>query len=484
MSVELLSRVQFAVTVMFHMTFPAVTVGLSVLLSITWAMWWRTGKSVYLQMFRFWRRIFGVGFAIGVVAGIVITFEMGLNWGKYAAKTGPVIGPIIGMEVVTAFVVEAAFLGVLLYGDGKVKNRTMFGATVMVAIGTILSSTWIIMANSWMQLPAGYEIKHGQFVPTDWWQILFSPSFGWRWPHMLIAVFVSAGMFVAGISAYYLIQGRAVEFGKRSLSLSLGIVAVLIPLQVAVGDSVAGEYVVAEQTNTQGLPVKMMAWEGNWNSDNNGYVVFAIPDQAGQRNLVEINVPWWGSAIGAKDLTGQTTTPGLNLVPKNQQPYMAWVFWGFRLMFYGSMVLFASAFIGTILRFRRRLYVSAHFHRWLLWTTPIGIAAILGGWLTAEVGRQPWVVWGQLNTADAAANLSMPQVVFSLIGFVGIYAALLGFYIRYITRTVLRGPERDLPDEAQLRQSPDPEGPAAADAPSMPQPVRPTVENLNSEVNL
>lgn len=455
MSTELLSRLQFALTVMFHMTFPAVTVGLSVLLCIVYWKYWRTHKAVYLQMFRFWRRIFAVGFALGVVAGIVITFQLGLNWGQYAATTGAVIGPIIGMEVVTAFFVEAAFLGVLLYGEGRVKERTMFISSVMVAIGTVLSSTWIISANSWMQTPSGYAKVDGKFVVTDWWKVLVSPSFVWRWPHMLVAVLVSAGVFVAGISAYYLVKGRAVMFARKSLSIALGVVATLIPLQIALGDYVAGQYVVTDQLTSKGLPSKMMAWEGNWDSNNNGYVLFAIPDQNAQRNIVEISVPWWGSAIGAKDLTGSSKTPGLSLVPRDEQPNMAATFWGFRMMFYGSILIFASAFMATYLRLRKRLYTSRRFHKWLLWTTPIGIIAILGGWLTAEVGRQPWVVWGQLKTSAAASNLSSGAVLFSFIGFIAIYAVMLVAYIAYIVRAVRRGPESDLPGAAKAEGTED-----------------------------
>jgi cytochrome bd-type quinol oxidase subunit 1 len=297
-----LSRWQFAITVMFHMTFPAITVGLSILLCALYGMHWRTGNPVYRQMFRFWRRIFAVGFAIGVVAGIVITFEMGLNWGIYAAKTGPIIGPIIGMEVVTAFFVEAGFIGILLYGDGRVGRGTMFAATVMVAIGTLLSSSWIIAANSWMQTPAGFAMRDGRFEPTNWMDTIFNPSFIWRWPHMLIAVLISASFFVAGIGAWYLVKGRALAFARRSVSIGLGVAAILVPV-----------------------------------------------------------------------------------------------------------------FYATILRFRRKLWTSRRFHRFLLWTTPAGILAILGGWVTAETGRQPWLVFG--------------EVLFSVVGFVLLYLVMLAAYI-------------------------------------------------------
>ncbi|HEY0186979.1 MAG TPA: cytochrome ubiquinol oxidase subunit I [Cellulomonas sp.] len=444
MDAELLSRIQFAITVMFHMTFPAITVGISVFLCIVFGMYWRTRKPVYLQMFRFWRRIFAVGFALGVVAGIVITFELGLNWAGFAAKTGAILGPIIGMEVVTAFFVEASFLGVLLYGDGKVKPRTMFAATVMVAIGTILSSTWILVANSWMQSPAGYEVDdNGSFVPTDWWKIIFNPSFLWRWPHMLVAVLVSAAAVISGISAYYLIKNRARDFARRSLSIGLGILAVLMPVQIALGDSVAAKFVAAYQVTDDGLPSKLIAFEGHWSSTSNGYVFFAIPDESEDKNLLELIVPYLGSAIGTHDLSGATTTPGLDLISEADRPPVLLTYWGFRLMFYGSVVLFASGFISLVLRLRHRLYDSHRFHTWLLWTTPVGIIAILGGWLTAEVGRQPWVVWGELKTADAFADLDPWTVLLSGIGFVAVYATLLTAYVVFIVKTVRRGPERD-----------------------------------------
>lgn len=444
MDVETLSRWQFAFTVIIHMTFPAITVGLSVLLSVIYGMFWKTQKPVYLQMFRFWRRIFAVGFALGVVMGIVITFQFGLNWGVYAAKTGPIIGPIIGMEVLTAFFLEAAFIGVLLYGDGRVKNRTMFIATVFVAVGTLSSTTWILAANSWMQVPAGYTVENGQFVPVDWFAAIVSPSFLWRLPHLAVGVFLSASLFVAGISAYYLIKRRALGFAKRSLSIALGAMAVLIPVQIALGDSVASEYVAPLQVDAQGVPPKLAAWEGNWVSTNTGFPIFVIPDQAEQRNIVEISVPWWGSAIGAKDFSGQSATPGLASVPIDEQPNMGLTFWGFRIMFYVSLLIFATAFIGIVLRLRGRLYVSTRFHKWLLWATPMGILAVYAGWLTAEAGRQPWVVWRQLRTADAVSNLAPGAVIASLIGFVVLYVVLLTVYIAYIVRTMRRGPEIEL----------------------------------------
>jgi cytochrome bd ubiquinol oxidase subunit I len=438
MSLIDLSRWQFALTVCFHMTFPAITVGMSVFLSVIYALYWRTNKPVYLQMFRFWRRIFAVGFALGVVAGAVITFQMGLNWGVFGAKTGPIIGPIIGMEVVTAFFVEAGFIGILLYGDGRVRHRTMFISTVMVAIGTILSSTWILAANSWMQTPEGYAVKNGQYVPTNWAAAIFTPAFAWRFPHMLIAVLISGAIFIAGISAYYLVKNRSRMFARRSLSIALGVAALLLPVQLLVGDGLAGNVDVAYQ------PSKLEAIEGNWQNGNTGWVIFAIPDQAAAKNLVQISVPWLGSAI-AKDPTGKTATPGLDNTPVNDRPDMAATFWGFRAMFFSSLFLFATVFLSVVLRLRGKLWESRRFHKYVLWTTPVGIIAILGGWVTSEAGRQPWVVFGLLRTSAAVSKLAPGTVLFSVVGFSLIYLVLLVSYIIYIVHTVKIGPERDDP---------------------------------------
>jgi cytochrome d ubiquinol oxidase subunit I len=434
-----LSRWQFAVTVMFHMTFPAITVGTSILLCVLYGVYWKTQKPVYLQMFRFWRRIFAVGFAIGVVAGIVITFEFGLDWGVFAAKTGPIMGPILGMEVVTAFFVEAGFIGILLYGDGRVRPPTMFAATVMVSLGTILSSTWIIANNSWMQAPSGFVVRGGRFEPVNWLHVIFSPSFRWSWYHMLAAVLVSASFFVAGIGAWYLVKGRALPFARRSVSIGLGIAAIVLPLQVFLGDHLAAHVLPAQ------LP-KLEAIEGNWASGNTGYVLFAIPDQQAERNIAELSIPCLGSAID-KDLACRSGVPGLDLTPAQDRPLMAPVFWGFRVMFYGALLMFGTVFYATILRFRRRLWISRRFHGWLMRMTPAGILTILGGWVTTETGRQPWVVFGYLRTSAAVSHLAPAELVFSVAGFGLLYTAMLAAYTGYIVRTMRTGPERDHPGQ-------------------------------------
>jgi cytochrome d ubiquinol oxidase subunit I len=434
-----LSRWQMAITLMFHMTFPAITVGLSALVCVLYGMYWRTGSAVYLQMFRFWRRIFAVGFGLGVVSGIVVTFELGLNWGIFAAQTGPIEGPLLGMEVVTAFFVEAGFIGLLLYGDGRIGRATMFAASVMVAIGTLLSTFWIMDNNSWMQTPAGFVFRNGRFEPTNWIDIIFNPSFLWRFAHMLDALVVSAGFLVAGIGAYYLVKGNALPFARRSVSIGLGIAAIALPLQLYLGDAVAGRIDFVYQ-----LP-KVEAMEGDWTDGNTGWLVFAIPDQQAQRNIVQISIPCLGSAFD-KDLTCQTANPGLNNTPPADQPTVAPVFWGFRVMWYASVLLFGTLFYATILRFRRKLWSATGFHRFLMWSTPLGIIALLAGWVIAETGRQPWVVFGQLRTSEAVSQLAPGELVFSVVGFSLLYLLMLVAYIAFIVRAMRIGPERDYPE--------------------------------------
>jgi len=427
-----LSRWQWAITAAMHITFPAVTVGTSVFLVVCYAMHMRTDSDVWLRMFHFWRRIFGVGFALGVVSGIVLTFEFGLNWGPFARDVGPIIGVIIAMEVLTAFLVEASFLGILVYGEGRVSKRTMMLSACMVSLGTILSVTWILVANSWMQTPAGYKTVNGQFQPKDWIQVIFNPSFGIRFLHMLVGSLVAAAFFIAGISAWYLLKRRHLPLARLGVSITLGMLALLVPLQMWLGDT-AANYVAQYQ-----LP-KLEALEGNFNSTNTGENLFIIPDQSAQKDTFQITLPWYGSAV-AKDWSGHTKTPGLTLTPKDLQPDVIPVFYGFHLMWYAAMVMLALAFVGIILRLRGRLYSARWFHKLLVASVPIGILAIWAGWILAESGRQPWIVYGKLLTAQAVSPLNATSVLTTLIAFIAIYIALLGTYVWYVARIVRQGP--------------------------------------------
>jgi cytochrome bd ubiquinol oxidase subunit I len=428
-----LSRWQWALTAAMHITFPAVTVGTSVLLVVCYAMYMRTDDVVWLQMFRFWRRIFGIGFALGVVSGIVLTFEFGLNWGRFARDVGPILGVIIAMEVVSAFFLEAGFLGLLVYGEGRIGKRMMMFATCMVALGTTLSVTWILVANSWMQTPSGYKIVHGQFQPVDWLHVIFNPSFGIRFVHMFVAVLIAASWFIAGISAWYFLKQRHLPIARRGLSIAVGVLAVVVPLQGFIGDNVAA-YVAKYK-----LP-ELEAMEGNWTSTNNGYNMFVIPGKG--HNDWQVTIPWLGSAI-AHDWSGHTPTPGLDLTPKSLRPMVLTTFYGFRAMYLGWLLMLAAAMVGLVLRLRGTLYTTKWFHRLLVALVPIGMVAIWGGWVTAETGRQPWIVYGKLLTAAAVSPLHPAEVLTTFVLFIVIYLTLLGTYAWYVARAVRIGPDDD-----------------------------------------
>jgi cytochrome d ubiquinol oxidase subunit I len=445
-----LSRWQWALTAGFHIIFPSLTVGISVFLVATYAAFMRTGNDVYLRLFRFWRSIFAIGFGLGVVSGIVLTFEFGLNWGGYARDVGPILGVLIGAEVVFGFFLEAGFLGLLIYGDGLISRRVMLFSAVMVSLGTILSVTWIICANSWMQTPAGYTLVNGQFLPQDWVKVILNPSFGWRFIHMLVGVLVSAAWFVAGISAWYLVKERHLDVARRGLSFGLGSAAILVPLQMFLGDAVAVDYVIPDQ-----MP-KFLALEGNWTSGSTGWNAFIWPDQSAAKNDWAVTIPCMGSAI-AGDWTCKTATPGLLLTPAQDRPSMLTTFYGFRIMYYAALAMLATAMIGVILRLRRRLYVTRWFHRWLLVMTPAGPVAIIAGWVLAETGRQPWLVYGKLLTADSASPLDGWQVLTSLALLIIVYATLFAAYIWYVARVMRQGPEdQPVPEPVRARVAPTP----------------------------
>jgi cytochrome d ubiquinol oxidase subunit I len=428
-----LSRWQWALTAAMHITLPAVTVGTAVFLVVCYAMYMRTDDEVWLRMFRFWRRIFGIGFALGVVSGIVLTFEFGLNWGRFAHDVGPIVGVIIAMEVVTAFFLEAGFLGLLVFGDGRISKRLMMFSTCMVALGTVLSVTWILVANSWMQTPDGFKIVDGQFQPTNWLHVIFNPSFGIRFVHMLMGALIAAAWFIAGVSAWYLVKRRHLPVARRGVSVALGVLALLVPLQMFIGDHVAGDYVAKYK-----LP-QLEAMEGNWNSDNTGENFAVIPNQGATKNDWQLTVPWLGSAI-AKDWSGHTALPGLKLTPKQLRPMMLPTFYGFHLMWWAAVVMLGVALTGIALRLRGRLYSARWFHKLVVAMVPSGIVATWAGWVLAETGRQPWLVYGHLLTADAVSPLKPAAVLTTLAAFIVVYLALLGTYVWYVARVVRQGP--------------------------------------------
>ncbi|MDB5858060.1 MAG: cytochrome ubiquinol oxidase subunit [Ramlibacter sp.] len=431
----LLSRMQFAFTVSFHIIFPTFTVGLAAWLALLEALYLRTGNRVYRRVFDFWLRIFAVAFGLGVVSGVVLAFEFGTNWSELARRTGPIQGPLLAYESFTAFALEAAFFGVLLFGRKRVPRRFYLFACAMVALGTTLSAFWIMVNNSWMQAPIGSHMgSDGIFVPDSWADILFSPV-GWvRFTHMLLASYVTSAFFGAAIGAWYTLGRRHRAQARVMLHMGLGLAAVLVPAQLLFGH-LCGEYVNRYQ------PSKMAAIEARWDNEQPASeVLFAWPDVANRRNRYAVTLPApLGSLIDSDQLTAAET--GLNGIPRADWPPVLVPFFAFRIMVGAGILMLALAWWGSWLALRGRLEA----HRGLLWASflcfPIGWVATLAGWFTAEVGRQPWVVYGAMRTADAVTPFLTPRdVAFTLLMFGGIYVLIFTAGSAYICTMLRRGP--------------------------------------------
>jgi cytochrome d ubiquinol oxidase subunit I len=430
----ILARLQFAFTVSFHIIFPTISIGLALFLAIVEGLWLKTGDLVYRQIYRFWLNIFAMSFGIGVVTGVVMSFEFGLTFAKFAQLAGPVIGPLIGYEALTAFFLEAGFLGIMLFGETRVGPKLHFFATCMVALGTTISAAWIMSANSWMQTPDGVAWDHGRLIVTDWWKVIVNPSWPVRLPHMLLAAYLTAAFLVSGVSAWYLLRGREIGFARRTLSLGMGAACILIAVQVFVGDHV-GTTMVKYQ------PAKLQAAEGWWDVTTPSptpYLWIIVPDQAGQRNRFQIGLPYFGSIWLTRSLTG--TIGGLRNTPLDQQPNMLLVFYSFKLMLALGMTMFALAVISLWLRWHGRLYSARWFLRALVVMAPSGVVATLGGWYTAEIGRQPFVINGMLRSADAVSPVPPGTLLVTLIALVSVYAVFLLAFLVFTVRIIRRGP--------------------------------------------
>ncbi|PWC37435.1 cytochrome ubiquinol oxidase subunit I [Azospirillum sp. TSO35-2] len=453
----ILSRIQFAFTISFHILFPSFTVGLACWIALLEALWVGTGKGIYRSLSEFWTKIFALSFGLGVVSGIVMSYQFGTNWSRWSDTVGNVLGPLIQYEVVTAFFLEAAFLGILLFGRDRVPRGIHLMAACLVALGTLLSSFWILSANSWMHTPAGFTIRDGRYFVTDWWQVVFNPSFPYRLVHMVTAMFLTTSFVVAGISAWYLLTRRYLDHARLGLSMALGLITVLAPLQIFLGDQ--------HGLNTlEHQPAKIAAMEGNWEGGTRApLVLFAIPDVKAETNHWEIGIDGLSSLILTHDLNGRV--PGLKEFPADERPSPAIIFWTFRLMVGIGMLMLAVAVVHLVLRFRDRLYRTDWFFRVLIACMPIGFIAILAGWFTTEIGRQPWVVQGHLRTADAVTpSLTVAAALTSLLAFVVAYSIIYGAGTYYLIRLLRIGP-KPLHDTGQPREAQSPKRPLSAAEP-------------------
>ncbi len=430
-----LSRLQFFFTISFHIIFPSFTIGLSAFIATLHLLSLKTGREHYLRIARFWTKIFAVSFAMGVVSGIVLSYQFGTNWSRFSVVVGNVIGPLMGYEVLTAFFLEASFLGILLFGGNRVPRGLHAFSAVIVAVGTCISAFWILSANSWMHTPTGHEMRDGIAFPVDWSQIIFNPSFPCRFTHMLCAAFLTTAVVVIAAGARYLHERRHEAEGRTLLLMGLGAVAILAPLQLLIGDQ--------HGLNTlEHQPVKVAAMEGHWDGSHPGaLLLFAWPDMQAEKNHAEIAIPNAASLILMHDSQG--LFKGLKDFPRDERPNVARVFFAFRIMVGVGLGLIALGLTGAVLWMRKRLLTA----RWYLaiasqcW--PLGFIAILAGWIVTESGRQPWVAYGILRTADAASPVSAASVATSLALFVLVYGVVFSIGIYYVRKLIRKGPQAE-----------------------------------------
>lgn len=439
----LLSRLQFAFVVSFHAIFPVFTIGLASYIAVLHGLFYRTENPAWDRLAVFWTKVFAVVFGMGVVSGIVMSFQFGTNWSNFSQASANFLGPMLSYEVVTAFFLEAAFLGVLLFGRGKVPQGVHLFAAIMVAVGTFISSFWILSANSWMQTPAGVELRDTTFHVVAWGEAIFNPSFWYRFAHMVMASFITGGFVVAGVSAWYLLICRDVEANRKALSMCLWLLLVLTPTQALVGDF--------HGLNTlEHQPTKVAAMEGNWETRGNvPLLLFAIPDQEAQANRFEIGIPSLASLILKHDPAG--VVPGISEVPPEEQPPVWIVFWSFRVMVGIGLLMIGVAVAGLWLRRGGRVYEHRGFLQTLRLMSVTPFIAVLAGWIVTEVGRAPWLVYGIMTHAEGLTpSLTGGMALFTLIGYVAVYAVVFWAGVYYLTRVVRQGmlPEEHRHDTA------------------------------------
>ncbi len=431
-----LARAQFAFTVSFHFLFPAFSIGLASYLMVLEGLWLATERGVYANLFRYWLKIFAVVFAMGVVSGIVMSYQFGTNWSVFSDKAGPVIGPLMAYEVLTAFFLEAGFLGVMLFGIDKVGRKLHFAATCAVAVGTFISAFWILSVNSWMQTPTGYEIgANGQFLPgPSWLAIIFNPSFPYRLVHTVLAAYLTTALAVGGVGAWHLLRDRANPGARTMFSMAMWMATIVAPIQIFAGDQ--------HGLNTlEHQPVKVMAMEGHYDSHPHGapLILFGIPDSAHKRINYAIEIPKASSLILKHD--PNAPLKGLDSVPDADQPPVGIVFWAFRVMVGLGFSMLGLGAWSLLARSRRKLHDWSWLHRAALVMGPSGFVAVLAGWIVTEVGRQPFTIYGLLRTAHSASPLDAPAVAASLAAFAIVYFSVFGMGIWYLLHLMKKPPE-------------------------------------------
>jgi cytochrome d ubiquinol oxidase subunit I len=425
---ETLARMQFAFTVSFHIIFPAFSIGVASYLAVLNGLWLKTHDQTYLFLFNYWKKIFAVAFGMGVVSGIVMSYQFGTNWSVFADKTGPILGPLMAYEVLSAFFLEAGFLGIALFGRERVGNGLHMFAVCMVAFGTLMSATWILSVNSWMQTPVGYSINDvGQFIPEDWWQIVFNPSFPYRLVHMVMAAFLTTALVVGAVGALHLLRNKADAAARRMFSMAMWMLIVTAPLQIVVGDF--------HGLNTlEYQPVKVMAMEGHYDSHPEGgpLILFGIPNPEEKRIDYAIQIPKLSSLILKHDLNAPLA--GLDTIPDEDEPPVAVIFWSFRIMISLGFAMLGLGVWSLWRRVRGKLYDDNLLKRAAIVMGPMGFVAVLAGWVTTEVGRQPFTVYGLLRTTDSLAPIDAPAVAVSLLAFIIVYFFVFGAGTFYILR--------------------------------------------------
>ncbi len=430
----LLARLQFAFTVSFHIVFPAFTIGLASWLAVLEWRWLSTGNAIYADIYRMWVKIFAVTFGMGVVSGVVMSFQFGTNWSVFSDKGGNVLGPLLGYEVLTAFFLEASFLGVMLFGWNRVSPKIHFAATVIVAAGTLISAFWILSANSWMQTPAGFRVgEDGLLYPTNWLEVIFNPSFPYRFAHMVTAAYLTTAFVVAGIGAFYLWRQRHVQHARVMLGMAMIMAIFVAPLQLLLGD-LHGLNTLKHQ------PAKVSAMEGLWETRHGApLMLFGWPDEEEETSRYGLEIPKLSSVILTHNLDGEVK--GLKEWPKSERPPVAWVFWSFRVMVGLGLLMIATGVMALVLYFRKRLFDTRWFHHWCMALTPAGFIAVLAGWFVTEIGRQPYLVYGVLRTGDAASPVLGPPIAMSLFAFIMTYVFVFGAGSYYILRLIGKGPD-------------------------------------------